>query len=139
MRLKDAGAIAKKFVQRAQTAGPDYTAGVQASGNDWQANTLAGSDNYGTGVTQAIADGRFAAGVQKAGAAKFVQRAGTLGAQRYPTGVAASEAEFAKGIAPVLQTLQSIQLAPRRPKGDPANMERANQVARALRALKVGK
>jgi len=139
MRIRDASTIGKKFVQRASAAGGDYKSGVEASGSDWQGNTAAAADNYAAGVQQAIGDGRFAAGVAKAGSAKFVQRASTLGAQRYPTGVAASEAEFVKGIGPVLSTLQSLSLPPRRPKGDPGNMERANAVARALRAQKVGK
>ena len=139
MRVKDAGTIAKKFVQRASVAGADYKAGVEASGADWLSQTAAAGPNYAAGVQASIADGRFETGVQRAGSAKFTQRAGTLGAQRYPQGVAASEAEFAKGIAPVLSTLASLQLPPRRPKGDPGNMARASAVAAALRALKVGR
>jgi len=68
-----------------------------------------------------------------------VQRATTLGAQRYPTGVGAAEAEWAKNTEPSLQVLRSLSLPPRRPKGDPGNQARANAVAMALRAHAIGK
>ena len=139
MRIKDIGSIAKKFVQRASVAAGDYKAGVEAAGADWLANTAAAGDNFAAGVQAAIADHRFEDGVREAGSAKFTSRAGTLGAQRYPTGVGASEADFAKGVNPYLQVLSSLTLPPRRPKGDPGNMARANAVAMALRAAKVGK
>lgn len=138
IRVKDVGTIAKKFVQRASAAAPDYKDGVQAAGGDWEANTKASEDNYAQGTQAAISQKRFGKGVAKAGAAKYIQKATTLGAQRYPTGVAASESAFSAGMGPVLQTIASLTLAPRRPKGDPANMQRAQQVASALRAMKVG-
>jgi len=139
MRIKDTGSLAKKFVRNASAAAGEYTSGVQASGQDWATNTAAAGDNYAAGVTAAISDGRFLRGVSEAGAQKFVQRATTLGAQRYPTGVGAAEAEWAKNTEPSLQVLRSLSLPPRRPKGDPGNQARANAVAMALRAHAIGK
>ena|SRR5213083_871166 len=139
MRIKDVGSLAKKFVQRAQGAGGDYKSGVEQAAGDWESATKAAEQSYRDGVTAAAADGRFGRGVAAAGGAKYQQRASTLGAQRYPTGVAASEGEWAKGTAPYLQALSSMTLTPRRPKGDPANMQRANDVATRLRAMRVAK
>jgi hypothetical protein len=139
IRVKDVGTISKKFVQRATAAGGDYKDGVQQAGGDWEANTKASEDNYSQGVQQAIGDRRFGKGVAAAGAAKYTNRATTLGAQRYGPGIQASEGEFAKGVAPYLQAIAGMTLPPRRPKGDPANQDRANAVARTLRALKTGK
>lgn len=139
IRVKDVGSIARKFVTRAQAASVDYKDGVQASGQDWENNTLAGKENFAAGVQQAIADGRYERGVREAGAAKFVQRAANVGATRFGPGVAAAEAEYAKGAAPVLQLIAGLTLPPRRPKGDPGNQERANHVARALAAMKRGR
>lgn len=139
IRIKDAGSLAKKFVQRASQAAGDYTEGVKAAGADWEAATTASEDNYKMGVTQAAADGRFGKGVREAGAGKYTQRASTLGAQRYPTGVGAAEGDWAKGTQPYLQTLSGLTLPPRRPKGDPGNFARSNAVATALRAQKVGR
>jgi hypothetical protein len=137
IRIKDTGSIAKKFVQRAGVAGADYSDGVRSAGGDWEANTKASEDNYKQSVTQAANEGRFGRGVAAAGAAKYVDRASSLGAQRYPTGVAASEGAYAKGVGPHLDMMKSLDLPPRRPKGQ--NAERANIVAQANRKLKIGK
>ncbi len=139
IRVKDAGSLAKKFSQRAAAAAGDYKAGVEQAGQDWQTNTAAAADNYAAGVQQAIGDGRFRRGVEQAGSAKFTQRASTLGAQRFPTGVQAAEGDWTKGTQPYLQAIAGLTLPPRRPKGDPGNMQRSQAVAAALRALKVGK
>lgn len=137
--IKDTGALAKKFTARAQAAAPDYKTGVEQSGQNWESNTKASEDNYKAGVTQAAADGRFGKGVAKAGAAKFVSRASTLGAQRYPTGIAAAEGAWATGSQPYLDALKNMTLPPRAPKGDPRNQARANAVATQLRAMRVAK
>jgi hypothetical protein len=139
IRIKDTATLARKFVTRAGAASGDYKDGVSQAGQDWETNTRAAGDNYAQGVQQAIADGRFQRGVTEAGSTKFVQRASTLGAQRFAPGVAAAEADWSKGAQPYLQALAGMTLPPRRPKGDPGNMERANAVASRLRALKVGK
>lgn len=139
IRVKPAGEVARKWVQRAAAAAPDYTNGVKDAAGDWEAATAAAGDNYAQGVNQAIADGRFARGVREAGGAKFAARASTLGAQRFAPGVQASEGAMASGVAPVLQAIAGVTLPPRAPKGDPRNMERANVMAQTLRKLKTGR
>jgi hypothetical protein len=139
IRVKDTASLARKFVQRAGAASGDYTDGVKVAGNDWETNTRSAGDNYAAGVQQAIGDRRFERGVSEAGASKYVSRASTLGAQRFVTGVQAAEGDWSKGAAPYLQAIASLDLPPRRPKGDPANMQRAQAVAARLRAMKVGK
>lgn len=139
IRVKDTAAIARKFVTRAAGAAGDYTEGVRAAGQDWAQNAAASAENFALGVQQAIADNRFRRGVEQAGPQKYVERASTLGAQRYPTGVQAAEGAFAREAAPFLDTIRNLSLPPRRPKGDPANMQRAAAVAEALRKAKVGR
>jgi hypothetical protein len=139
IRVKDAATVARKWVTRASSASPDYAAGVKEAGADWESNTLAGKENFSMGVQQAIADGRYEKGVREAGQGKYVARASGIGATRFAPGVQAAENEMARGVAPVLETIRSINLPPRRPKGDPGNMERANAVATALRKLKTGR
>lgn len=139
IRVKDAATVARKWATRAASASGDYAAAVKEAGADWEANTIAGAENYAQGVTQSIGDRRYEKGVREAGQGKYVARASTLGSQRFAPGVQASEADMARGVAPVLETIRSINLPPRRPKGDPGNMERANAVAMALRKLKTGR
>lgn len=139
IRIKDTASIAKKFVNRASGAAADYTDGVRAAGSDWETNTKASEDNYKLGVTQAANDGRFGRGVAAAGAAKYVDRASTLGSQRYPTGIAAAEGAYSRNVQPFLDTMKSLDLPARRPKGDPANVNRVAIVNAALRKLRLGK
>jgi hypothetical protein len=137
IRVKDTNALAKKFVQRAGAAAGDYKAGVEATGQDWESGARAGAENFKQAVVEAANAGRFEKGIAKAGAAKFVQRASTLGAQRYPSGVGAAEGDWTRGSQPYLEAIRGMDLPPRRPKGDPANAARANFVAQRLRAIKV--
>lgn len=139
IRVKDAATVARKWVTRASSASGDYAAGVKEAGADWEANTLAGKENYSLGVTQAITDGRYERGVREAGQGKYTSRASGIGATRFAPGVQSAEAEMARGVQPVLEVIRGINLPPRRPKGDPGNMERANAVAQALRKLKTGR
>jgi hypothetical protein len=139
IRVKDTATIAKKFVRNASAAAGDYKIGVEAAGADWESNARAGEGNYEAGVQQSIADKRFSKGIAAAGQQKYVQRASSLGAQRFPTGVGAAEGEFAKGAQPYLDALKGMDLPPRRPKGDPGNQLRAQAVAARLRAIKLGK
>ena len=137
IRVKDTNTLAKKFVQRAGAASGDYKAGVEATGQDWEQGARNGAQNFKDAVIEAANAGRFEKGIAKAGAAKFVARASTLGAQRYPTGVSASEGEWAKNSQPFLEIIRSTDLPPRRPKGDPGNMARSQAIAQRLRAAKL--
>jgi len=139
IRVKDTGTIAKKFKDRASAATKDYTDGVQAAGSDWESGARAGADNYKAAVIDAANRGAFEKGIAESGAARYTQRATTLGSQRFGPGVQASEGDYAKGVQPYLQTLASLNLPPRGPKGDPRNQQRAQTVAAALRAQKVGR
>lgn len=138
IQVKDAAMSAAKFVQRAQAAAPAYATGVAGAGQKWQANTAAANDSYVAGVTAAANAGRFAKGVNAAGGGKYETAAAGKGAQRYPQGVAMAGPAWSNGVTPYLQTIASLNLPPRRPKGDPSNMQRAAMVADALRKKKVG-
>lgn len=139
IRIKDVQSIANKFVQRAQGASNDYASGVQGAGQDWQTNALAAEGNYEAGVQQALADKRYGKGVSDAGAAKYVDNATKLGPQRFQTGVAQAQGAYAKGAGKHLDMMRNLNLPPRGPKGSPQNQQRAQAVAAANRALKLGK
>ena len=135
---KDAGSIASKWSQRAGAASQDYATGVQGAGSAWQQNTAAAEQAYQDGVTQAIAKKRFGAGVTANAASRFVRKATTDGPQRFASGVQGSTDSYTAGVQPYLDVLKGVNLPPRGPKGSPANMQRAQVVAMALRAKKVG-
>jgi hypothetical protein len=138
LKVKDAATAAAKFVQRGSAAGSDYAAGVKNAGQSWQTGAAAAADNYAAGVQEAIGRGAFARGVQQAGASKYETRASTVGARRFPEGIREAGPTWEQSTAPYLQTLAGLTLSPRRPKGDPANFLRVQQVGEALRRRKVG-
>lgn len=137
LNVKDAAAAAAKFATRAGGASADYAANAEAAGNSWANNAAAASGTYHQAVTAAGVEQRFKRGVQKAGAAKFADRVRTLGASRYAPGVQAGQADYQANVAPYLQRLASLTLPPRRPRGDPGNIERVRAVSSALNAQRI--
>jgi hypothetical protein len=138
LKVKAAADAATKFVANAQNAAPAYAKGVANAGGAWAANTAAASDTWQQGVTQAAANGRFAAGVNQTSQNKYQTRASGVGAQRYPTGVASAGPAYQNAVAPYLTTIANLTLPPRQPKGSPANYQRVQAVGQALRAQKLG-
>lgn len=137
IKVKDTGAISKKFVQRAAGAAPDYAAGVANAGGDWETGAKNGETNFEQGVTEAIAQKRYGKGVSGS-ASKYQANASKLGAQRYPSGVQNAEQAYATGVQPYLDKLKSLTLPPKGPRRSPQNQQRANMVAAELGKLKTG-
>jgi hypothetical protein len=135
INIKPLSTIVAKYVARASSAGAAYTDGVNNPRQDYAASTVASAPSWAAGVQLAITDGRFVKGVQTKGAAKWQTRSNTVGAQRYPGGINAGQGAYSAGIQPFLQALSSLNLPPRAPKGDPANLQRVAVVAQALRSL----
>jgi hypothetical protein len=137
INVKDVSASATKFVQRAQAAAPDYQKGVQGAGANWQAQSAAANDTYVAGVTAAANAGRYKNGVANK-ASKYETNAAGKGAQRYPQGVAQAGPAWQSGFQPYASVLSSLNLPPRRPKGDPSNYTISQAVGTALHAKKMG-
>lgn len=136
--VKDPGTIATKWSNRAGAAQGDYQTGVQAAAPKWQANAAAAGDAFSQGVQAAIAKNRFALGITGTAAAKFTKNAGTVGPARYAQGVQNGQASYQTGVQPYLDTIKSLDLPARGPKGSAGNYNRAQLVAQALRTKKVG-
>jgi|SRR5882672_5307097 len=137
IKVKDAGASALKFVQRAGAAGKDYQDGVAAAGPLWASQTAAAQDTWAEAIQGAVANNRFQKGVVKAGPAKYSTNASGKGAQRYPSGVQSAGPAWSAGTQPYLTVIANTNLPPRRPKGDPGNIQRVSVLAAALRAAKM--
>ncbi len=133
IRLKPIDRIVAKFVSRASGAGADYKEGVQQPRRDQAEAAAAAAQIWADGVQQAITAGRFAKGVRAAGTEKYTRKASTIGAQRYPQGVQAAQADFQAGVTPFLETIAALTLPERFPKGDPRNNARVSAVTEALR------
>jgi hypothetical protein len=138
IEVKDPATAAHKFTTRGAAAAGDYAAGVRGAGQKWQQAAAAAEENYEAAVQDAITRRAFSRGVQAAGGAKYEQRATTTGARRFPEGIREAGPSYQEAVAPYFQTIASLTLPPRRPKGDPANYARVQAIGEALRRRKLG-
>lgn len=130
-------AIAEKYVRITQGRAQDYTAGIQATApNEFESAAVAAAPTWAAGVTQAVGRDAFASGLSGSGA-RWRRKAEQLGSQRFPSGVAGARDDMAAGIAPYVAELRGITLDPRRPRGDPANLQRVALIAQRLNARRV--
>lgn len=136
--IKDLSATVAKWQQRAGAAGADYGKGIAGTTKDWATNTALASDSWNQGVTQAAGQGRFAAGVRKAGTDKWKSNATSKGVQRYPGGVQLAGPAYQAGFQPYHDKIASTTLPPRGPKGSPNNLARVQAIADALHRQKTG-
>ncbi|MEM4667426.1 MAG: hypothetical protein QW498_09015 [Thermofilum sp.] len=136
--LRPLDKIVEKWRSRASAASGDYAAGVEAPKYDWQKNTLAASDAWKSGVTEAAAKNMFSKGVAATPTDFWKSRAITLGTARFADGVSKSVDVYKAKWAPYYDVLTKIELPPRGARGDPKNIERVRAIITALRAKKTG-
>lgn len=136
--IKDIGQSGDKWQRRAQVAGPDYTAGVENPRRQW-AEAAAGADaTYRQAVTEAAAQGRFGAGVRRAGDARWREGAVAKGPSRFAEGVSLAVGRWQTGFNPYQAAIARVQLPPRGPAGSPQNLQRVAAIAQTLRQVKTG-
>lgn len=136
IKVKSVDASAKKFATRGAASVSDYTAGV-AGTNDQAEKAIAAKGAYEQGVQDSIARGARETGLAKAGTSKWKAKSLSLGSQRFGPGITSAKDDYAKAVAPYLDTLSSLELSPRGPKGSPENLARVSEVTTALRNKKI--
>lgn len=137
LKVRPLATAVKNFTDRGAAAGPLYQTQVQGAGATWAANTAAANQTWKDGVNAAAGRDAFVKGVTKSGPGKYQDKASTIGAQRYPDGIRKGATYYQQNVQPYLDVLSNVNLPPRRPKGDPANLNRVNAITQALRAKKV--
>lgn len=135
--IRSAAEIAEKWARVTPGRSSDYAEGIAKPKKDWEAMAVAAADAWADGVTSAASEGRYAKGVKGAGTEKWRRKAQELGVSRWPSGVSAARDDYEHGFAPFRDIIERVQLPPRRPKGDPANIERVRLIAQALHQAKV--
>ena len=129
--------VAKKWVDVAGGRGDAYAAGVKNPRRPWQAQAAAAVPTWKVAISAAGIDRRMLGGIAKAGDAKQIAKASTLGKDRYGPGVGAAQADFAAGFDPYNQTIGATTLPERKPRGDPANYNRSKAMGDALHAKRL--
>lgn len=136
--VKSVSAAADKWNRRASVAGPDYEQGVKAPRVPQADAAIAANDSWKQGVNAAVGRDAFVKGVRSAGNEKWTRGSIEKGIPRYPQGVSVSQPAYQAAVSPFLDVIQRTTLPPRKPTGDPGNIERVRTMATALRNAKTG-
>ena len=138
--IKPLSAIKEKWTRVTPGRTEDYKIGIQNPRRDWEEATSSESavSNYKAGVDAAHAKGLFKKGVDRAGSAKWRDRALKKGPGRFAEGVYIGGDDYQKGFAPFHAAIERTDIGPRFPKRDPRNLDRVRKIFDALIAEKLG-
>lgn len=126
-----------KWGDNAARAATEYAENAAAASETWARNTASAADNFSQAVSAPGIKNRFRAGVTKAGSAKYARKINDVAKDRYGPGVSAAKEDYKSGVEPYLATLSGLTLSSRKPKGDPANYKRVEEVGKALNAKRL--
>ena len=130
VKTKGAAASSERWEKAIPGAAASYKAGVERNTN-WQENAIAGEENYKTGVTEAAAEGRRAAGIAAVTQEKWKKGASEKGASRIAAGMQAGKQEYNTKIGKVLSAIEGISIPDR-------TTDAATNVANRVTPLAVG-
>ena len=137
VKVKPVEASATKWTDNASRAAAEYATNAVAAASDWQTKTVAARDNYGMAISAPGIKDRFARGAAKAGAAKYARKIEDVARDRFGPGVSAALGDYKAGVEPFFSTIAALTLSARKPKGDPANYKRVEEVGKALSAKRL--
>ncbi|GAI63751.1 unnamed protein product, partial [marine sediment metagenome] len=137
IKVKPIEASTSKWSENAGRAGVEFAENAEAAAELWASNTGKAADTFHQAVTAANVKERFRRGVARAGAAKFARKIRDVGRDRFGPGVAAATDDYKTGVEPYFSTLASLTLSARKPRGDPANYNRVQEIGKALNAKRL--
>ncbi|MCL6601067.1 MAG: hypothetical protein K6T81_20380 [Alicyclobacillus macrosporangiidus] len=126
--------IASKYARRVAGAAQDYAEGVASPSRDWAQATAAAKPRWQAGIQEAISSGAFERGVQRAGSAKWSERAQTIGAQRYSAAAQQAGAAYQQVAGQIMAAASAAREASTRLPGTTLD-ERIQRSAAAQRAI----
>lgn len=137
IKVKPIEASTTKWSENASRAATEFAVNAEAAAEDWARNTAASADNFHQAITAPNIKERFRRGVVRAGAAKFARKIRDVGRDRFGPGVAAAVDDYKAGVEPFFATIAGLTLSPRKPRGDPANYNRVQEIGKALNAKRL--
>lgn len=137
LKVKPIEASTTKWSENAGRASAEFASRAEAAADDWARMTGAAADTFHQAITAPGIKERFRRGVSRAGAAKFARKIRDVAADRFAPGVAAAVSDYTEGASPYFATLAALTLSSRKPKGDPANYKRVEEVGKALNAKRL--
>ena len=137
IKVKDPAASAEKWSGNAGRAAEEFATNAEASAQAWANNAARAADTFKQAVQAANIGERFRRGISAAGADKFARKIRDVARDRFAPGVAAATTDYRSGVEPYLQTISGLTLTQRKPRGDPANYRRVEEVGKALHAKRM--
>jgi len=137
IKVKEVGASTTKWSENAARAAAEFATNAEAAAELWAGNTGRAADTFHQAITAPNMKERFRRGVSRAGAAKFARKIREVGRDRFGPGVAAATLDYTSGVEPYFSTIAAITLSPRKPRGDPANYMRVQEIGKALNAKRL--
>lgn len=136
--IKSIQAIQEKWARVTPTRTEDYTIGIKNPKRDWAQAATAAKESHKAAMVTAGQNDAYAKGVNKAGTARWQDRATRKGPTRYAEGVVVGAGDYGTGFAPYADVIKSTALTPRFPTGDIRNLDRVKVISQALRKKKTG-
>ena len=137
LKVKPIEGATTKWEDRARTAATEFATNAEASADLWARATGAAADTFGQAISAPGIKERFRRGVARAGAAKFARKIRDVAADRFAGGISAATVDYKAGAEPYFTAIAGLTLSPRKPKGDPANYRRVEEVGKALNAKRL--
>ena len=132
IKVKPVADVAAKWAEVTPARSSYYQKGVTGAGTDWEKNTAAAAGAYKASVSAGNIDRMFSGGVKKAGGAKYERKALEVGVGRFGSGVTAAVSDYQSGVGPMLDTIASLTLPTRAPRGSESNYARVREIGTAL-------
>lgn len=137
IKVKPIDVSTTKWSENASRAAAEFATNAEAAADEWQRATVASMDNFHMAITAAGVKERFRRGVVRAGAAKFARKIRDVARDRFGPGVSAATDDYKLGAEPYFSTIAALTLSARKPRGDPANYKRVEEIGKALNAKRL--
>jgi len=132
LKVKPLSEAVKYWEDGARARADRYAAEAKAAAELWQTNAEAAAKLFRDAVTAPNIEQMYKGGIARVGAAKFRRKVEAVGGVRFGPGVEAARTDYESGVAPFLETIAATTIPDRRPRGDPANIDRVRKIADAL-------
>ena len=138
IRVRSRERAKEKFRKRVEVAAPDYEYGVRNPRYDWLERFSAAADAIAEALRKAAEEKRHLAGAQRAGTKRWQDQTSRKGVPRWRDETPKAADLWRSAFEDFASELERLALSPRRPKGDPANIDlRVKPVVEALRRKKL--
>lgn len=137
LKVKGVEQSVTKWSDNASRAAEEYASNAQAAADQWATQTKNAADTFHQAISAPGIKNRFLRGVTLAGASKYARKIGDVARDRFAPGISAASQDFRAGVEPYLQTLAGLSLSQRKPRGDPSNYRRVEEVGKALNAKRM--